>query len=137
VAQRRRVLLVWNDRQAAAQTTDVLARAGFDVRIEQDSFAGMVAAETWSPDVIVLNWEQPLVMGAIFRAALAASLDAMPPVVALAEAEHVAEVDATVAAVLPKPLDGVQLMHWITRVLTAAVCALPMAIVSTLTTRTT
>jgi two-component system, OmpR family, response regulator AdeR len=101
--QKRRVLVVWEDAAAAARIATVLATDGYQVRVETDSFAGLLLADAWSPDLIMLNWEQPLVMGAVFRAALRSGGELMPPIVALTAADHAAEVDATGAAVLVKP----------------------------------
>lgn len=113
MAHRRRVLLVWDDNAAAAEVAATLTAAGYEVRVETDSFAGLLRAERWSPGLILLNWEQPLVMGAIFRAALAAGAGAAPPFIALATEQHAAEAGASGArAVFTKPKNNGEMVQW-------------------------
>jgi DNA-binding response OmpR family regulator len=128
MTRRRRILLVWDDAAAAAQVAATLIAADYEVRVETDSFAGLLWAEMWSPGLILLNWEQPLVMGAVFRAALAAGtgMGTIPPVIALTTEQHAAEAGASGArAVLTKPTNGGQVVQWANRLVSLAERMLP------------
>jgi DNA-binding response OmpR family regulator len=128
--QQRRVLVVWDDITAVDRVAADLSTAGYEVRTTTDSLDGLILAEKWSPSLIVLNWDQPLVMGAIFRAALATGTETIPPVIALTTDQHTAEAACGgVAAVLSKPPDKAQLVHWVAQLLSLVVGMLPLGMV--------
>jgi CheY-like chemotaxis protein len=120
-----RVLLV-GAHAALADAAAALTAAGYAVRRECGSLAGLVAVQEWQPAVVVLDWAQPFLTGEIFVEVLQTGLATPPLVIALQEEAGEATgfgQRAGVAAVLPQPPDPTQLLETIVRLLAADAAA--------------
>jgi len=57
------ILVIDDDPDILALLFDTLSNAGHDVRIEADGEAGLAAARSLPPDLVVLDWMMPLRSG--------------------------------------------------------------------------
>src|SRR5262245_32036515 len=100
-----RILVVSADTGVASAASAALGAAGYDVRWERDSLAGLVAVESWQPALVVLDWALPFISGAIFLHTLTTGLAAPPPVIALVDPAAVADARrAGASAALVRPV---------------------------------
>lgn len=78
----KRILLIDDDQQRAAEVERALSSDGFAVLRAADSLDGLIAVEEQRPDFLILNWSMPFIGGSIFLYALQKGLDTPPPVIA-------------------------------------------------------
>ncbi|SDP30150.1 Response regulator receiver domain-containing protein [Pedococcus dokdonensis] len=110
-----KVLVVEDDRDIQDLVVAILGREGYDVRAEDEGSAGLSAALTRDPDLVILDWMMPGMSGVDVCRAIRADPHAKDvPVLMLTSKAHEADIDQAFAAgaddYMVKPFRGRELV---------------------------
>ncbi|HET7768363.1 MAG TPA: response regulator [Chloroflexota bacterium] len=113
----RRVLVVEDDAAIRGLVAEVLRGEGYAVETAGDGAAGLVAALSWRPAAILLDYQMPLCDGATFAALYRATVPVRAPIILITAAPDAARRAAQLKAadVLPKPFDLSHLLQLVAR----------------------
>jgi DNA-binding response OmpR family regulator len=110
-----KVLVVEDDRDIQDLVVAILSREGHDVRAEDEGAAGLTAALTRDPDLVILDWMMPGMSGVdVCRALRADPRTKDLPVLMLTSKAHEADIDQAFGAgaddYMVKPFRGRELV---------------------------
>jgi DNA-binding response OmpR family regulator len=112
----RRVLVVDDNRDAAEMLSLLLARAGHRVEIAADASQALSAADSFRPQIAILDIGLPVMDGYALGRELRARMNGSPPIlIALTgygqEQDRLRSKEAGFASHLVKPVDAKKLIH--------------------------
>jgi DNA-binding response OmpR family regulator len=113
VSHARRILVVEDDDDIRQLLTELFAAEGYEARGASDGPQALELAESWGPDVVLLDLVLPSMDGRVFLGRLRASTTTIRPAVVVLSAKTIGPdelAELPDAAVVAKPFDVDALM---------------------------